>query len=117
MEEEKVYVAYMRVSTSDQGVSHLGLDAQKRDINYFIERNGGTVIDYLVEIKSATAKKADQRPILDMAIKLCKETGATLLIAKIDRLYRSVYFIQKLKQEIEFIAVDNPNINNLSPGS
>ncbi len=111
----KKYVAYLRVSTTDQEDSQLGLEGQRRDIQYYLDKNGGEMIEWLTEIESGTAKKSNQRPILDMALQLCKEQDATLLIAKIDRLYRSVYFISKLMMDkTKFIALDNPHATDLT---
>jgi DNA invertase Pin-like site-specific DNA recombinase len=111
---KQIFVAYLRVSTEEQGTSQLGLQAQKRDIENFIERNGGELLETFTEVESGTGRNATNRPILDMAIEMCKETGSTLLIAKIDRLYRSVYFMSKLAQDIEFISVDNPDASSLN---
>jgi len=110
--EIKRYIGYIRVSTKEQGQSNLGLEAQKRDIDSFIIRTGGKLLYTYQEIESGTGKNAENRPILDKAIAKCAEEGATLVIAKIDRLYRDVYFISKLKHDgLEFLSLDNENAN------
>ena len=54
--------------------------------------------------------KQNDRPELDNALALCRRTKATLVIAKLDRLARSVAFIANLiESRIPFIAVDRPN--------
>jgi DNA invertase Pin-like site-specific DNA recombinase len=105
------YAAYYRVSTDKQGRSGLGLDAQKEAVKRFI--NGGSeLVGEFVEVESG--KKAD-RPELLKAINVAKMHGATLLIAKLDRLARNVAFIANLMDSgVEFTACDMPNANRLT---
>lgn len=99
------YIAYLRVSTDKQGESGLGLDAQQSAVARFVS-SGGTVIDSFVETESG--RKAD-RPRLADALQRCRETGATLLIAKLDRLARNVRFIATLMEsDVRFVACDMP---------
>ena len=64
-------------------------------------------MDEQVEVESG--KRAD-RPVLTNAIQRCRETGATLLVAKLDRLSRNLHFITTLQQsKVNFLAVDNPH--------
>ncbi len=104
------YIAYYRVSTDKQGASGLGLEAQRSDVRRFIQPEN---IDLeLTEIESG--KKA-QRPVLNEAIELCRKHGATLLIAKLDRLARNVSFVSTLMNSgIKFIAVDMPSATELT---
>jgi len=81
------YIAYYRVSTQRQGQSGLGLDAQRFAVQ------GYDIIEEFTEVESG--KKTD-RPQLEAALAMAKEKGATLLIAKIDRLARNVHFISGL---------------------
>lgn len=113
------YVAYYRVSTKQQGKSGLGLEAQKTAVKNFIESKGGKELPPpFTEVESG---KNDQRPELKKAIERCKETGSTLLIAKLDRLSRNASFIFKLRDElqasgVDFIACDMPEANTLTIG-
>lgn len=95
----KRYVTYKRVSTAEQGRSGLGLDAQERDISIFL----GTYSDEPFEVVSAfvdlLSGKDDDRPELTKAIDLAKQTGAELLVAKLDRLSRRVSFIAALMED------------------
>ena len=115
----KKYVVYYRVSTKNQGKSGLGLDAQKTLVNQFLATNKAEEIPpSFTEIESG---RKNDRPELRKAINRCKETGATLLIAKIDRLARDVKFIFTLRDELEsagvgFIACDLPEANTLTLG-
>lgn len=102
----KRFVAYFRVSTARQGVSGLGLEAQRKSVADFVTNNGTIVADF-VEVESG--KRAD-RPQLAEAIALCKRDGLTLLVAKLDRLARNLNFITTLQQtKVDFVAVDNPH--------
>ena len=61
-----------------------------------------------------SGKKAD-RPELARALDLCRRKKATLLIAKLDRLSRSVAFISNLMESrVEFRAVDMPEASRLT---
>ena len=53
--------------------------------------------------------------VLAEALKLCRLHGATLIIAKLDRLARNVAFISNLMESgVEFHAVDFPQANRLT---
>jgi DNA invertase Pin-like site-specific DNA recombinase len=56
----------------------------------------------------------DDRPQLREALKLCRLTNSTLLIAKLDRLSRNVAFLATLQQSgTKFVACDLPEANEL----
>lgn len=107
------FIAYYRVSTQAQGRSGLGLEAQKEAVRQYVERNGGVLLTPgYQEIESG--KRAD-RPQLALALERCKQTRATLVVAKLDRLTRDVAFLCKLRDSgVNFVAVDNPNANHLT---
>jgi DNA invertase Pin-like site-specific DNA recombinase len=113
------YVCYYRVSTRQQGESGLGLDAQKAAVNNFLlQHEAEELPPAFIEIESG---RHNDRPELRKAVNRCKETGSTLLIAKLDRLARNVVFIFTLKEELEnamvnFIALDLPEANTLTLG-
>jgi len=105
----KKYVSYLRVSTSRQGESGLGLAAQRSSVINFVGSMGteGEIIKEFVEIESG---KRSDRPVLAEAIRFCKENGAVLAVAKLCRLSRNLHFITSLQNsKIEFCAVDNPH--------
>lgn len=105
----KKAITYYRVSTPRQGASGLGLAAQKRSVKQFASANGYGILGEYIEIESG---KKNNRPLLAKAILDCKKHGATLLIAKLDRLGRNVAFISSLMEaQIDFVAVDNPTAN------
>lgn len=107
----KYYIAYYRVSTTRQGESGLGLEAQKEAVARYLEASGCEIAEEFVEVKSG---KKLNRPELQRAIPACKKQKATLIIAKLDRLARNVHFISGLMEAgVEFVAVDNPHANRL----
>ncbi|TXH19113.1 MAG: recombinase family protein [Hyphomicrobiaceae bacterium] len=100
------FIAYYRVSTDRQGVSGLGLEAQRMAVASFIADKGQVIGDF-TEVESGGKNK---RPQLLAAIDQCRSRRATLIIAKLDRLSRDVHFISGLmKSEIKFVAVDIPH--------
>jgi DNA invertase Pin-like site-specific DNA recombinase len=106
----KRYVAYFRCSTRKQGQSGLGLEAQREAVKRFIGEDA--LIAEFEEVESGT--RAD-RPALDAALRECRLRGATLVIAKLDRLSRSVSFISRLMEEgADFVAVDMPSANRFT---
>lgn len=107
------YIAYCRVSTARQGQSGLGLEAQQATVKAFVE-NRGALVQEFIEVESG---KKDARPQLDAALAAAKSTGATLLIAKLDRLSRNVGFIFALRDSgVDFVACDLPEANTLTIG-
>jgi len=103
------YVEYYRVSTDKQGRSGLGLEGQREAVRRFLRDGDTTIQPPFVEVESG--KKTDQdRPQLRAAMDVCRKTGATLLIAKLDRLARDVAFIATLmKSDVRFVACDMPD--------
>ena len=84
------YVAYYRVSTKRQEKSNLGLLAQEDSVKNYAKKTNGKILKSFTEIESGGK---NDRATLKEAISLCKKTGATLLIAKLDRLSRSIKYI------------------------
>lgn len=107
-------VAYERVSTARQGQSGLGLEAQRQTIDRFATERGAEVIARFTEVESG--RKSD-RPELAKALHHARVTGATLVIAKLDRLSRNAAFLLALRDSgVRFLAVDMPEANDLTVG-
>ncbi len=105
----KKIVAYIRVSTVRQGASGLGLDAQRSAVAGYCKAHNATVLKEFQEIESG---KSDDRQALRDAIALAKRSKAVLVIAKLDRLARSMSFIANLMDsDVEFAACDLPEAN------
>ena len=111
---ETNYVAYVRVSTREQGDSRLGLEAQIEDCRRFVESQGGVLQTVFQDVESG---KSRTRPGLWKAIELCRATGAHLVLAKLDRLARDVEFtFQVINTKIEIHFVDMPVLNTVTLG-
>ncbi len=109
----KQYIAYYRVSTTKQGVSGLGLEAQQYAVAQYA-RAPTQVLGHYTEVESG---KKDQRPQLLAAIAHARRIGATLLIAKLDRLSRNAGFIFALRDSgVDFVCCDMPDANTLTVG-
>jgi DNA invertase Pin-like site-specific DNA recombinase len=109
------FVLYRRVSTQKQGRSGLGLDAQQAAVDAFLAAQGGRVLATYTEVESG--KRADNRPQLAAALLRCRQTRATLLVAKLDRLSRNAGFLLTLRDSgVRFIAADMPDANELTVG-
>jgi DNA invertase Pin-like site-specific DNA recombinase len=107
-------VSYIRVSTSRQGSSGLGLDAQRQAVKQYAATTGATITKTCTEVETG---KLNTRPELTKALHLAKVTGATLVIAKLDRLSRNAAFLMALQDAgVKFIAADMPQANNLTIG-
>jgi DNA invertase Pin-like site-specific DNA recombinase len=106
------FVAYLRVSTDKQGIAGYGIEGQRADIARHLSAGGWPPIAEFVEVESG---KNSARPQLAKALDLCRITGATLLVAKLDRLARDAHFLLGLqKAGIEFVACDNPHATRLT---
>lgn len=111
----KNYVAYYRTSTNRQ---NLGIGAQKTMVNNYLKNVEGNLV---AEFEEKESGKNDSRVGLEKAIQACEKYGATLTIAKLDRLSRSVSFLfllrdRVMKSNIEIKALDLPSFNTLSLG-
>ncbi len=95
----KQYVTYRRVSTTEQGRSGLGLEAQTRDIDLFLANYSDEPFEVIGEFTDVLSGADNERPELTKAITLAKQTGAELLVAKLDRLSRKVSFIATLMDD------------------
>ncbi len=103
-------VAYIRVSTKGQGESGLGLDAQREYIERAAQQNHWTIIGEFVDVVSGKLA-IDERPEGAKALVMCKEQNAQLLVAKLDRLSRSVLHIAQLMELTDFKVATMPQAN------
>jgi len=105
------FIAYYRVSTQRQAASGLGLDAQREAVSLHV-RTGQLLAEYT---ETESGKRADNRPQLQAALAECKATGATLVIAKLDRLSRNVHFLTGLlESKVDIVACDLPGANKFT---
>lgn len=104
------FVSYLRVSTTKQGASGLGLEAQRQTVATFLNGGDWQLVGEFVEVESGTAK-GDNRPELDRALAHCRVMGATLVVANVSRLTRNPDFMGRLVQAgVEVRFCDLPSI-------
>lgn len=101
-------VSYCRVSSSSQGDSGLGLEAQREYITRAAHQNGWNIIGEFVDVVSGKLAIED-RPEGAKALTLCKQSKAQLVVAKLDRLSRSVHHIARLMEQAEFKVATMPH--------
>ncbi|MEX2109832.1 MAG: recombinase family protein [Gemmatimonadaceae bacterium] len=108
------FISYLRVSTKQQGASGLGLEAQQRAVADFLNGGRWKLLDEFIEVESG---KNNERIELQKALRACRLHGATLLVAKLDRLARNAYFLLGLQESgVDFVACDMPAANRLTVG-
>ena len=102
----QTFLSYLRVSTSKQGHDGLGIEAQREAVRRYCHQVQGDLLGEFVEVESG---KCNDRPVMAQALVACHTQRATLVIAKLDRLGRSVSFIAGLMEaKVPFVAVDMP---------
>ena len=110
----KKYATYLRVSTTKQGASGLGLSSQQKICADFIKANGGEHVAEFKDIESGTHR--DRKGLSD-AVAYCKRNECALVVAKLDRLARDVEFCFRIVNTgIEIHFVDIPQMNTLLLG-
>ncbi len=108
-------VAYYRVSTKLQGFGGLGMAAQRHAVECFATRNESRIIGAYEEVETGSKDHLRNRPELTRALAHAKRSRAVLVIARLDRLSRSVFVTAQLHQSnVDFVACDNPHANRLT---
>jgi DNA invertase Pin-like site-specific DNA recombinase len=110
------FIAYYRVSTNKQGQSGLGLEAQQAAVRAYLNGGEWSLLSEYQEIETGKGHDAiAKRPQLRTALSACQKQGATLIIAKLDRLARNVHFVSGLMEsKVKFVACDMPEANELT---
>jgi DNA invertase Pin-like site-specific DNA recombinase len=104
-------VALYRVSTAEQGHSGLGLEAQQASVRAFVECEGWTLVTEHQDIASG---KDDRRPGFQAALIRCRQLGAVLVAARLDRITRRAHTLSQLLEEgISIRAADMPGADDL----
>jgi DNA invertase Pin-like site-specific DNA recombinase len=103
-------VAYLRVSTAQQGRSGLGIEAQRQAVEAFAAAHGFELKAELVEVETGKGSDAlDRRPQLAAALQAARKLGkgTPVIVAKLDRLSRDVAFIAGLMaQKVPFVVAE-----------
>lgn len=108
------FVAYYRVSTDRQGRSGLGLEAQQKAVQDYLNGGKWRLVASFTEVESG---RNNGRPELTKALAACRVHNATLVIAKLDRLSRNARFLLELQEAgVKFVAVDMPHADNFTVG-
>jgi DNA invertase Pin-like site-specific DNA recombinase len=104
----KPLVAYLRVSTQQQGKSGLGHEAQRAAIARFAAAEGFTVVAEYVEVETGKGTDAlERRPQLAAALAEARRHRCPVAVSKLDRLSRDVHFISGLMaQRTPFIVTE-----------
>lgn len=105
------FVVYLRCSTGKQEASGLGIEAQREAVQRYATHAAGAIIAEFVETESGAKSN---RPQLAKALALCRRSKATLLIARLDRLSRSLSFVALLLDaNVDIRCADMPEANRL----
>lgn len=104
------YIIYYRVSTDKQDKSGLGLEAQQKQVNDYLQsKPDAVVIAEYVEIDSG---KKVNRIELNKAVVDAKKNKAVLLVAKLDRVARNVKLFLDLLDQVRIEFTDLPALSN-----
>ncbi len=87
------FVAYYRVSTAKQGSSGLGIEAQRAAVASYLNGGDWRIIAEFTEVESG---RRSDRPALEQALTTARLHRTPLVVAKVDRLTRSVAFLSRL---------------------
>jgi len=101
-------ITYIRVSTSAQGKSGLGIEAQRNALAHFATAEGYEVAREFVEVETGKGSDAlDRRPKLKAALAAARKLKCHVGVAKLDRLSRDVHFISGLMaHKVPFVVAE-----------
>ncbi|TCI00761.1 recombinase family protein [Roseococcus sp. SYP-B2431] len=104
-------VGLYRVSTAEQGQSGLGLEAQQASVRAFVASQGWTLVSEHSDIASG---KDDRRPGFQAALLKCRQLGAVLIAARLDRITRRAHTLSQLLEDgVSIRAADMPGADDL----
>jgi len=101
-------ITYIRVSTSQQGRSGLGIEAQRQALAHFAKSEGFTITREFVEVETGKGSDAlDRRPQLKAALASARKLRCHVAVAKLDRLSRDVHFVSGLMaHKVPFLVAE-----------
>ncbi|WP_421989945.1 recombinase family protein [Roseococcus sp.] len=104
-------IGLYRVSTAEQGQSGLGLEAQQSSVRAFVASQGWTLVSEHFDIASG---KDDRRPGFQAALLKCRQLGAVLVAARLDRITRRAHTLSQLLEDgVSIRAADMPGADDL----
>lgn len=104
-------VVYVRCSTEEQAASGLGIDAQLTACRQYAQQRGARIVEEVREVESGGN---DDRPELARAMALAARCNGTLVVAKLDRLGRSVAKVATaLKSGLKVVVAESPDASTL----
>jgi DNA invertase Pin-like site-specific DNA recombinase len=105
---DRAIITYIRVSTSQQGRSGLGIEAQRVALQHFAQAEGFEVLREFVEVETGKGADAmDRRPQLKAALAAARKQRCHIAVAKLDRLSRDVHFISGLMaHKVPFLVAE-----------
>ena len=107
------FVVLLRVSTHLQGAEGHGVAAQRRDIQLFLNSLQETpeVVAEFVEVESGAK---ETRPVLEEALRICREQKVSLLVQKVDRITRDLEVLARIVKdpEVKLRVASLPNADN-----
>jgi DNA invertase Pin-like site-specific DNA recombinase len=105
---DRSLITYVRVSTSQQGRSGLGIEAQRQTLAHFAQAEGFTVAREFVEVETGKGADAlDRRPQLKAALAAARKLRCHVAVAKLDRLSRDVHFVSGLMaHKVPFLVAE-----------
>ncbi|KRQ92472.1 recombinase family protein [Bradyrhizobium valentinum] len=108
MPPDRSLITYIRVSTSQQGRSGLGIEAQRQALTHFANAEGFTVAREFVEVETGKGADAlDRRPQLKAALAAARKLRCHVAVAKLDRLSRDVHFVSGLMtHKVPFLVAE-----------
>jgi DNA invertase Pin-like site-specific DNA recombinase len=113
-ERPRKFISYLRVSTDRQGLSGLGLEAQRDTVKRYVEGRAGALVAEYVEVESG---RNPERPRLAAARVHAKRAGAVLVFAKLDRLARDVDVVREVvRSGVRVVFCDLPDLPMDSSG-
>src|SRR4051794_15399394 len=108
---QRYAVGLYRVSTAEQGNSGLGMEAQQASVRAFVAAQGWTLVAEFSDIASG---KDDRRPGFQSALARCRQLGAVLAAARLDRVTRRAHTLSQLLEDGYSIrAADMPGADDL----
>jgi DNA invertase Pin-like site-specific DNA recombinase len=108
MTDQPAIISYIRVSTTQQGRSGLGIEAQRQALAQFAKAEGFEVVREFVEVETGKGSDAlDRRPQLKAALAAARKLKCRVAVAKLDRLSRDVHFISGLMaHKVPFLVAE-----------